>query len=141
MYQGTSCRKSHIINVGFSRWRKLLRSKTPSSSHSTRADGKSSSALILEPGIIPALRENPSRAGVDMADKVKRLGLERDYSKYLYFVDGNGNVSRKPKSGEGSAEVLVQNAVERDNRFLYFIDKDGDVARSERGTKKTKSAA
>ena len=76
-----------------------------------------------------------------MADKVKRLGLERDYKKYLYFIDGSGNVARKPKSGEGSAEVLVQNAVERDNRYLYFIDKDGDIARSERGTKKTKTAA
>ena len=76
-----------------------------------------------------------------MADKVKRLGLDRDYSKYLYFIDGNGNVARKPKSGEGNAEVLVQKAVERDNKYLYFIDKDGDVARSERGTKKSKNAA
>ena len=76
-----------------------------------------------------------------MADKVKRRGLERDYKTYLYFIDGSGNVSRKPKSGEGNAEVLVENAVERDNRFLYFIDKDGDIARSERGTKKSKNAA
>lgn len=76
-----------------------------------------------------------------MAEKVKTLGLERDYSKYLYFIDGNGNVCRKPKSGEGESKVLVPDAVERDNRFLYFIDKDGDVARSERGSKKTKNAA
>ena len=76
-----------------------------------------------------------------MADKVKKLGLDRDYKKYLYFIDGNGNVARKPKSGEGEAEVLVENAIERDNKYLYFIDKDGDVARSERGSKKTKSAA
>ena len=76
-----------------------------------------------------------------MADKVKKLGLERDYKKYLYFIDGSGNVARKPKSGEGNAEVLVEKAVERDNRFLYFIDKDGDIARSERGTKKSKNAA
>ena len=76
-----------------------------------------------------------------MADKVKKLGLDRDYKKYLYFIDGEGNVSRKPKSGEGNAEVLVEKALERDNKYLYFIDKDGDVARSERGTKKTKNAA
>jgi hypothetical protein len=76
-----------------------------------------------------------------MAEKVKKLGLERDYTKYLYFIDGNGNVCRKSKSGEGDSNVLVENAVERDNKFLYFIDKDGDVARSERGSKKTKNAA
>ena len=76
-----------------------------------------------------------------MAEKIKKLGLERDYTKYLYFIDGNGNVCRKPKSGEGDSNVLVPDAVERDNRYLYFIDKDGDVARSERGSKKTKNAA
>ena len=75
-----------------------------------------------------------------MAEKVKKLNLERDYKKYLYFIDGNGNVSRKAKSGEGQNEVLVPNAVERDNRFLYFIDKDGDVSRSERPTRGKKAA-
>jgi hypothetical protein len=74
-----------------------------------------------------------------MAEKVKKLNLPRDYKKYLYFIDGNGNVCQKPKSGEGDSQVLVENAVERDNRFLYFIDKDGDVARSERGAKGSKS--
>ena len=76
-----------------------------------------------------------------MAEKVKKLGLERDYTKYLYFIDGSGNVCRKSKSGEGESNVMVPNAVERDNRFLYFIDKDGDVARSERGSRKSKKAA
>ena len=38
-----------------------------------------------------------------MAEKVKQLSLERDYKKYLYFVDGQGNVSRKPKSGESKS--------------------------------------
>ena len=70
-----------------------------------------------------------------MAEKVKKLNLERDYKKYLYFLDGQGNVCQKPKSGEGEAEVLVPNAIERDNQFLYFIDKDGDVARSRRASR------
>jgi len=74
-----------------------------------------------------------------MAEKVKKLNLERDYKKNLYFIDGNGNVCQKPKSGEGESQVLVENAIERDNRFLYFIDKDGDIARSERGTKGSKN--
>jgi hypothetical protein len=71
-----------------------------------------------------------------MAEKVKQLNLKRDYKKYLYFIDGNGNVCQKPKTGEGDSEVLVERAVDRDNNFLYFIDKDGDVARSPRGGKK-----
>ncbi|HKE32958.1 MAG TPA: hypothetical protein VKD65_14610 [Candidatus Angelobacter sp.] len=81
----------------------------------------------------------PSNLG--MAEKVKELNLERDYKKYLYFIDGNGNVSRKPKSGEGQTEVLVPNAVQRDNQYLYFIDKDGDIARSPRAARRKKEAA
>ncbi|HEY6308563.1 MAG TPA: hypothetical protein VI488_19130 [Candidatus Angelobacter sp.] len=71
-----------------------------------------------------------------MAEKVKKLSLERDYKKYLYFIDGDGNVSRKPKSGEGEAEILVPHAIQRDNHFLYFIDREGDIARSPRAARK-----
>jgi hypothetical protein len=71
-----------------------------------------------------------------MAEKVKDLKLKRDYKQYLYYIDGEGSVCQKPKSGEGEAQVLVQNAVNRDNQFLYFIDKEGDISRSPRGTKK-----
>jgi hypothetical protein len=70
-----------------------------------------------------------------MAEKVKKLSLERDYKKYLYFIDGDGNVCQKSKSGEGETQVLVPKAVERDNHFLYFIDKEGDVSRSPRSTR------
>jgi hypothetical protein len=76
-----------------------------------------------------------------MSEKVRNLNLERDYKKFLYFIDGNGNVCRKSKSGEGDSEVLVEKAVERDNSFLYFIDKDGDVARSKRATREKKKVA
>ena len=75
-----------------------------------------------------------------MAEKVKKLNLQRDYKQYLYYIDGNGNVCQKPKSGQGESKILVENAIERDNRFLYFIDKEGDVARSPRGSR-SKSAA
>jgi hypothetical protein len=77
-----------------------------------------------------------------MAEKVKKLNIERDYKKYLYFIDGSGNVCQKSKSGEGDSTVLVQNAVERDSQYLYFIDKEGDVSRSRRGSRGgTKKAA
>lgn len=71
-----------------------------------------------------------------MAEKVKDLKLKRDYKKYLYYIDGEGSVCQKPKTGEGEAKILVENAVSRDNQFLYFIDKEGDISRSPRGTKK-----
>jgi hypothetical protein len=76
-----------------------------------------------------------------MAEKVKQLNIERDYKAYLYFIDGEGNVSRKSKSGEGETEVVVANAVTRDNQYLYFIDKEGDISRSPRGSRGTKKAA
>ena len=76
-----------------------------------------------------------------MAEKVKQLGLTRDYAKYLYFLDKDGNVCQKPKSGEGKTEVLVQHAVDRDNQFLYFIDKEGDISRSPRVSRGKNKAA
>lgn len=76
-----------------------------------------------------------------MAEKVKKLSLERDYKKNLYFIDGEGNVCQKAKSGEGDTRVIIPNAVERDNKFLYFIDRDGDIARSPRATKPRNKAA
>lgn len=75
-----------------------------------------------------------------MKEKVKKLNLQRDYKKYLYFVDGEGNVCQKSKSGEGDSIVLVERAVDRDNSFLYFIDKDGDVARSARSSGRKNAA-
>jgi len=75
-----------------------------------------------------------------MAEKVKQLNLERDYKKYLYFIDGAGNVCAKPKSGEGESKILVELAVDRDNNFLYFIDKDGDIARAPRASRGKKAA-
>lgn len=76
-----------------------------------------------------------------MAEKVKKLGLKRDYAKYLYFLDKDGNVCQKPKSGEGKTEVVVEKAVNRDNQYLYFIDKDGDVSRSPRVSRGSKKEA
>lgn len=73
-----------------------------------------------------------------MAEKVKRLGLERDYQNYIYFLDREGSVWRaaKPRAGEDrqatAREVVVPHAITRDNHFLYFIDRDGDIARSPR---------
>jgi len=76
-----------------------------------------------------------------MSEKVKKLGLKRDYTKYLYFLDKDGNVCQKPKSGEGKTDVVVPKAVDRDNQYLYFIDKEGDVSRSPRVSRGSKKEA
>ncbi|HLJ89242.1 MAG TPA: hypothetical protein VKZ53_20655 [Candidatus Angelobacter sp.] len=81
------------------------------------------------------------RRPMDMAEKVKTLGVERDYKKYLYFIDGEGNVCQRAKTGGDETKVLVPNAVVRDNQYLYFIDKEGDVARSPRAARKKKEVA
>ncbi len=75
-----------------------------------------------------------------MAEKVKKLGLDRDYTKYLYFIDKDGSVARKSKAGDGQAEVLVEHAVQREKGFLYFIDKEGDLSRSAQSRGKAKAA-
>jgi hypothetical protein len=76
-----------------------------------------------------------------MAEKVKKLNLERDYKKYLYFIDGDGSVCQKAKSGEGETQVLVPHAVDRDNQYLYFVDKEGDISRSPRASRPGKKVA
>lgn len=70
-----------------------------------------------------------------MAEKIKHLNLERDYKKYLYFIDNAGNVARKPKSGGGTAEIVATTGITRDNNFLYYVDKEGDVSRSPRAVR------
>jgi hypothetical protein len=88
----------------------------------------------------PVQQESNLRETLNMAEKVKQLGLKRDYKKFLYFIDGEGNVCQKYRSGKGDSKVLVDKAVNRDNQYLYFIDKDGDVARSARSTGRKKAA-
>lgn len=67
-----------------------------------------------------------------MAEKIQKLGLERDYKEYLYFINKQGNVARKKKSGDSAEEVVAETHLQREKGFLYFIDKDGDLARAPR---------
>ena len=48
------------------------------------------------------------RRTVIMAEKVQKLGLERDYKQYLYFINKQGNVARKKKGGDGAEEVVAE---------------------------------
>src|SRR3954471_19268608 len=36
------------------------------------------------------------------AQKIAAAGIEMDYSKYLYYLDGDGDVARKERKGGGS---------------------------------------
>lgn len=93
------------------------------------------------PGNERASDHNLRESKQTMAEKVKKLGLKRDYAKYLYFLDKDGNVCQRPKSGDGKTEIVVEKAIDRDNQYLYFIDKDGDVSRSPRVVRGSKTKA
>ncbi len=76
-------------------------------------------------------------------EKVNRAGVKRE-SGYLYFLDGDGDISRAPmvrghsKSQKGKTEKVAKTQVKKEPGYMYFIDKDGDVARTKmaRGGKK-----
>jgi hypothetical protein len=76
-------------------------------------------------------------------EKVSKAGVKRE-SGYLYFLDGDGDISRAPmvrghsKSPDSKTEKVVKTAVKKEPGYMYFIDKDGDVARTKmaRGGKK-----
>ena len=76
-------------------------------------------------------------------EKVARAGVKRE-SGYLYFLDGDGDISRAPmvrghsKGAKGKTEKVSKTQVKKESGYMYFIDKDGDVARTKmaRGGKK-----
>ena len=79
-----------------------------------------------------------------MAQKVSKVGVKREKG-WLYYIDKQGNVSRKrmarggaKKQNTGKAEVVAKAGVERESGYLYFIDKDGDIARAPMARKKKK---
>ena len=78
-------------------------------------------------------------------EKVAKAGVKRE-SGYLYFLDGDGDVSRAPmvrghaKGPKAQPQKVAKVSVKKDPGYMYFIDKDGDVARTKmaRGGKKGK---
>jgi hypothetical protein len=82
--------------------------------------------------VYAAAKEIQPAEDMIMADKVQKLGLERDYKQYLYFINKDGNVARKKKGGDGAEEVVAETKLVREKGYLYFIDKDGDLSRAPR---------
>ena len=49
------------------------------------------------------------------AQKVAATGIELDYSKYLYFVDGDGDVARKARASGGGRRSKAKGATKATN--------------------------
>ena len=77
-----------------------------------------------------------------MAEKIARLGIDRDNDLMYYIKKGDvWAVPRKrPGKPKGKAVKVASPGVDLDySKYLYFLDSDGDVARQARkngGTKK-----
>jgi hypothetical protein len=81
-----------------------------------------------------------------MAEKVAKLGVERE-KDFMYYVKDGGvwKVQRKqPGVPKGRPEKVADGGFQMDTNYIYFVDRDGDVARAKRavgGQKRKKSAS
>ncbi len=69
-----------------------------------------------------------------MAEKVAKLGVERE-KDFMYYVKDGGvwKVQRKqPGVPKGRQEMVVDGGFEMDTNYIYFVDRDGDVSRAKR---------
>src|SRR5579871_6112997 len=81
-----------------------------------------------------------------MAEKVAKLGVEREKDFMYYVKDGEvWKVQRKqPGVPKGRPEKVADGGFQVDTNYIYFVDRDGDVARAKRavgGQKRKKKAA
>ena len=81
-----------------------------------------------------------------MAEKVAKLGVEREKDFMYYVKDGEvWKVQRKqPGVPKGRPEKVADGGFEVDTNYIYFVDRDGDVARAKRavgGQKRKKKAS
>ncbi len=81
-----------------------------------------------------------------MAEKVEKLGVNRDKDFMYYVKDGAvWRVQRKqPGVPKGRPEKVADGTFQMDTDFIYFVDRDGDVSRAKRavgGQKRKKSGA
>jgi hypothetical protein len=69
-----------------------------------------------------------------MAQKVAKLGIERDLN-FMYYIK-NGDVWRVPRKQagmpKGKKQQVAKGGITMDSLFIYFLDKDGDISRAKR---------
>jgi hypothetical protein len=64
------------------------------------------------------------------AEKVVAVGIAKDATKYLYYVDKACNVVRMERGvARAKTEVIFVSGIKREKGFDYFVDDDGDLAR------------
>ena len=63
-----------------------------------------------------------------MAVKVGTERTARDYTKFLYYVGGDGHVWQNPRKGtKGVKKRISKVAITREPGHMYFPGKDGFV--------------
>src|ERR1051325_8433025 len=89
----------------------------------------------------------PTTEGCRMAEKVAKLGVNRE-KDFMYFVKDGAvwKVQRKqPGVPKGKPEKVQdpESPVQMDTDYIYFVDRDGDISRAKRavgGQKRKKPA-
>jgi hypothetical protein len=94
---------------------------------------------------MPRSSQNLLTEGDQMAEKVAKLGVNREKDFMYYVKDGAvWKVQRKqPGVPKGRPEKVADGGVEMDTNYIYFVDRDGDIARAKRavgGQKRKKKA-
>ena len=72
-----------------------------------------------------------------MAEKIARLGIERDNDLMYYIKNGDvwATPRKKPGQPKGKPQKVASAGVDLDySSYIYFLDSDGDVARKARAT-------
>lgn len=63
-------------------------------------------------------------------EKVLEAGIAKEDTKYLYYVDKQGNVVRMHRGvAKAPTEILLATGLKRERGFMYYVDADGDVSR------------
>ena len=72
------------------------------------------------------------------AAKVAAAGIEMDYSKYLYYLDGDGDVARKERQVGGSKRKSKKSAAKKSKGAKKTAKKTAKKASKKGGGKKGK---
>ena len=62
--------------------------------------------------------------------KLVKAGIQRDDTKFLYFIDKGCNVMRMERGvPKAKTETILVTGLKREKGWDYFVDADGDVSR------------
>ena len=58
-------------------------------------------------------RKKPGQASKGKKESVARAGIDMDYSRYVYFLDGNGDIARANRRVGGTAKAKKKGAAKK----------------------------